>query len=110
MLDGPGRIRHGGKTPNSVREVPLTGRALAALDELPLRIDTTLVFPAPERQPLNLDNFRKREWVPAVEAAGIALTDAPVRREGRRKGGRSRVGTCRLRPAGQTRERLHYPV
>ncbi len=72
MLDGPGRIRHGGKTPNSVREVPLTGRALAALDELPLRIDTTLVFPAPERQPLNLDNFRKREWVPAVEAAGIA--------------------------------------
>jgi hypothetical protein len=40
--------------------------------ELPLRIDTTLLFPSPQGLPLNLDNFRKREWAPAVEAAGIA--------------------------------------
>ena len=30
------------------------------------------LFPAPEGGPLNLDNFRRREWSPAVEAAGVA--------------------------------------
>jgi hypothetical protein len=35
-------------------------------------LDTPLVFPAPAGGPLNLDNFRRREWAPAVEAAGVA--------------------------------------
>jgi integrase len=54
----------------SHREVPLTSRALDALEELPLRIG--YLFPNADGGPLNLNGFSRREWRPAVEAAGIA--------------------------------------
>jgi integrase len=39
---------------------------------VPASLATPLLFPAPEGGPLNLNNFRRREWGPAVEASGIA--------------------------------------
>jgi len=59
------------KTSASRRQVPLSRRALAALDAIPPRLDSPLIFPAPAGGLLNLDNFRRREWAPAVEASGV---------------------------------------
>lgn len=60
------------KTERSRRQVPLTDRAVDALDAIPPRLDTGLVFPASQGGVLNADNWRRRVWAPAIEAGGIA--------------------------------------
>ena len=62
----------GTKTQRSRREVPLTTSALAALDSLPARLDSAYVFAGPRGGPFDLANFRRREWGPAIESAGVA--------------------------------------
>lgn len=66
-----GEVVELGKTKRSRRQVPLSDRALAALDELPPRLDTPYVFPALRGGLFDLPNFRKREWQPAIEASGV---------------------------------------
>ena len=66
-----GKVVELAKTARSRRQVPLSRRALEALDELTPRLDTPLLFPAPTGGRIDLHNFRNRQWAPAVEASGV---------------------------------------
>lgn len=67
-----GRLTPYPKTVASRRRVPLSDRALAAIEQLPPRIDTPLLFPAPRGGHIGLDTWRTRDWYPALDAAGIS--------------------------------------
>lgn len=64
-----GQLKRYGKTERSRRRIPLRAKVLGALRELPRR--EGVLFPAAGGGRINIDNFRSREWVPALKAAGI---------------------------------------
>ena len=66
-----GVLKSYGKTARSRRRVPLSSRALEALDSVPRRLDKRLVFPGVGGGVIDLNNFRRTQWHPALDSAGI---------------------------------------
>jgi integrase len=66
-----GREKPYGKTTRSRRSIPLSSRALEALNELPIQLTSPYLFPAARGGPIGLDSWRSRCWYPALESAGI---------------------------------------
>jgi integrase len=66
-----GVLKDCGKSSRQRRRVPLRQRVVDAIDAMPPRIDSKLLFPAPRGGPIDLEKFRHREWTPGLKAAGV---------------------------------------
>jgi integrase len=66
-----GRLKPCMKSDRQRRRVPLRAKVLEALDSMPTRIDTPVLFPAKDGSRIKLATFRLRHWTPALAAAGI---------------------------------------
>ena len=61
----------------SRRRVPLPVRAAQALETLPRSLTTPLVFPGARGNYIDRRKWRKREWKPGLEAAGLFRSRRP---------------------------------
>jgi integrase len=65
-----GMVKEGTKT-GTGRYVPFGQRVLAALDAMPARIDTLILFPTPRGRYIDIERWRHLQWAPALRAAGL---------------------------------------
>ena len=93
-----GVMRPYGKSHRARRRVPLTARAMEAIATLPPRVDTTLLFPAPEGGYLGIENWRSRAGTRRSKQRGsrsVARTTCGTRSRPRRSPPASRRSSCR---------------
>jgi hypothetical protein len=90
----PGKLEHAHARRERVR-----GERRPQVNQLPPRLDTRLLFPSKGGKPMILDNFRRRDWAPAIDAALTAAPFAPLRKR-RRRGTLRRSGAA-PRPQNQ---------
>ena len=64
-----GRLKEFNKTEASRRRVPLRGKVVEAIEAMYPR--PGLLFPASSGGMIDINNWRSREWKPALEAAGV---------------------------------------
>jgi integrase len=66
-----GRLKPCKKSDLQRRRVPLREKVLEALEAMPRRLDTQVLFPAHDGGNVRHATFRLRHWTPALRAAGI---------------------------------------